>query len=169
MSHMKKCRKCEAEKSPTDFYADKRTPDGLKLWCKDCWNAYQRERWADGRINREKKAAANVAWRAANPDSIRAINRRSNLKRKFGITPEAYDAMHAAQDGRCAACGSTDSGDRRFETFSVDHDHATGKVRALLCSPCNRALGHVGDDPDRLMSLVAYLLRFQDVLTEMDA
>ena len=161
---MKTCRKCEAEKPTSEFYADRRTPDGLRHWCKRCWNAYQRERWADGRTDRAKRYAADKAWRHANPDRVAATHRRSNLRRKFGISTDDYDAMFAAQGGRCAACGSEQNGDRRFDTFNVDHDHRTGAVRALLCSPCNRALGHVGDDPDRLMSLVAYLLRFQDVI-----
>lgn len=70
------------------------------------------------------------------------------------------------QRGRCAGCGSTDNGDRRFDTFAVDHDHQTGKVRGLLCSPCNLALGHVNDSPDRLMALAAYLLQQTDLLSD---
>lgn len=149
-----------------DFYADKRTPDGLKGWCKACWNGYQRARWTSGKTDRRKKAAADKIWRKANPDRVKATYRRSRLKRLFGLTPDQYDAMLASQAGRCAACGSTDNGDPRFDTFSIDHDHETGAVRGLLCSPCNRAMGQVGDDPDRLMSLVAYLLQRHNMLGE---
>lgn len=86
------------------------------------------------------------------------------LRKKYGIGIDRYEAMFAAQGGRCAVCRSEDNGDRRFDTFAVDHDHSSGQVRGLLCSPCNRALGQVGDDPDRLMAMVAYLLQYSDVL-----
>ena len=156
---MKTCRRCCVEKLLEDFYGDKRTPDGLKGWCKDCWNAYQRERYASNAAVREKKNKNGRDWLKANPDRAAVIWRRSNLRQKYGISLEDYDAMLAAQGGRCAVCGTTDSGDRRFSTFSVDHDHVTGTVRGLLCSGCNRALGHVGDSPDRLMALAAYLMQ----------
>lgn len=54
----------------------------------------------------------------------------------LGVTDEQYDAMLAAQDGHCALCPSK-PGTRRLH---VDHDHRTGKIRALLCHRCNRAL-----------------------------
>lgn len=161
---MKECRRCSAQKPVGEFYADRRTPDGLRTWCKDCWNAYSRSRWASGVTDRTRKAVRDKAWREANPEKQRAITRRNNLKRSYGITVEEYDAMFAAQNGCCAACGTTDSGDPRFDTFSVDHDHATGDVRGLLCSNCNRALGLARDSVDTLMSLAAYLLKSRDVL-----
>lgn len=161
---VKECRRCLAARPVVDFCADKRTSDGLRKWCKACWNAYMRARWADGRIDRNKKSVSDKAWREANPVKVKTINRRSRLKRFFGITLEQYDGMLAAQGRCCAACGSSDSGDRRFDTFAVDHDHDTGKVRGLLCANCNRALGLVKDDPDTLVALAAYVLQTRDVI-----
>jgi hypothetical protein len=68
----------------------------------------------------------------------------------YGITPDEYRAMHAAQDGRCAICG--DAGD-----LAVDHCHTGGQVRGLLCALCNRALGLMRDDTDLLASAISYL------------
>jgi hypothetical protein len=52
-----------------------------------------------------------------------------------------YAAMLAAQNGVCAACGKPETGRNQYGPVSlaVDHDHVTGKVRALLCMRCNRA------------------------------
>jgi len=72
---------------------------------------------------------------------------------KWGFTRERYDEVLRAQGGGCKVCGGP-SGARRF---SVDHDHATGRVRGLLCHYCNLALGLAKDSPERLVALAEYL------------
>jgi hypothetical protein len=83
--------------------------------------------------------------------------RRSNLSR-YGMTLEDYDARLAAQGGRCAICGALEPGSNRSDKFFVDHDHATGAVRGLLCSHCNRGLGGFRDDLTLLDKARAYLV-----------
>lgn len=86
-----------------------------------------------------------------------------NLKSKFGIGLLGYLAMYAEQGGRCKACGrrglpageQTQAGAR--VSLVVDHCHDSGRVRGLLCWPCNVALGHLGESSERLLSLLAYL------------
>jgi hypothetical protein len=80
----------------------------------------------------------------------------------YGLTPGDYDRMLAEQDGACAICTRPEPNGKALH---VDHCHATGQVRALLCGQCNRALGQMQDDPDRLLAAAAYLLQFTDVLT----
>lgn len=84
--------------------------------------------------------------------------RRSELMMKYGITPEEYAETLESQRGGCAICGSTEP-KHRGPFFVVDHCHTTGKVRGLLCSPCNTALGLLGDDPKLLRSALRYLKR----------
>lgn len=87
--------------------------------------------------------------------------RRDRLWRVYKITPEQYQEMFEAQDGRCAICFN-EPGAMGF--LAIDHDHACcpgertcGKcIRGLLCWPCNSFLGRVGDSAD---ALVAYLGR----------
>lgn len=104
-----------------------------------------------------------------------AVNRRANLKAKFGLSVEDYNRMLVEQGGKCAICGTTDPGGRWGTNFAVDHDHSCcpgqktcGKcIRQLICSPCNVGLGAFGDDPDRLMAAAAYLLSTRNVLSEV--
>lgn len=81
--------------------------------------------------------------------------RRSHLQRFYKLTLAGYADMLAAQGGCCAVCRST--GGR--ELLHVDHDHRTGKVRGLLCRKCNVFLGMVGDSPERIRLLIAYIQR----------
>ncbi|WP_331717276.1 endonuclease VII domain-containing protein [Yinghuangia sp. ASG 101] len=72
------------------------------------------------------------------------------MKRQYGITRERHLEMVAEQVGRCAICTVA-------KAEHVDHDHETGRVRAVLCFNCNAALGHFKDRPDALRRAAAYL------------
>ncbi len=84
-----------------------------------------------------------------------AVARRHQL-RQYGMTLDDYDAMLAAQGGVCAICGSAEPGGSGGR-FAVDHDHATGDVRGLLCAKCNTGLGLFGDDVPRMVKGIVYL------------
>jgi len=88
--------------------------------------------------------------------------REWQYKTKFGITIHDYDVMLANQDHSCAVCERPQSDFKR--KFSIDHDHKTGKVRALLCDNCNHALGMVNDSPILLQKLISYLENYNRVL-----
>lgn len=78
--------------------------------------------------------------------------RRYRLK-KYGITPEAYDAQLAAQGGVCIICGRG-PGARRLP---IDHDHVTGEFRGITCHGCNTGMGMFNDDPALLRAAAVYL------------
>lgn len=66
--------------------------------------------------------------------------------------------MLCQQDGACAICRSPEcGGPGKF--FHVDHDHATGKVRGLLCCYCNFVVGHSRENPSNLRRAAEYLER----------
>lgn len=99
--------------------------------------------------NAEKVAAYKRQHHAQNAD----LAREDKLIRKYGITAADYQQLLNAQGGGCAICGRQDQRRR----LNVDHDHATGMVRGLLCSGCNGArLGRLGDSPERAEELAAY-------------
>ena len=124
-------------KSDDQFPIDNRRPGRLYAYCKVCKVEYMR------------------AWRTADPEGARQRQRRSNIGR-LGVTPERFDEMLAEQGGRCAICSTTDPG-QSHGRMSIDHDHSTGAVRALLCHGCNAGLGNFKDDPDALEAAARYL------------
>lgn len=102
-------------------------------------------------------------WLRRNPDRAQYHKRKQTLG-QHGITPEDYDRLWTEQEGRCAnpACdfkAPMAMLDYR-QGLQVDHDHKTGRVRRLLCSGCNRAIGLIDDDVLRLRGLIDYLSSF---------
>lgn len=125
--------------------------------CKDCGSAAvyrprrvtlcaackaRRQREYCRRTNYHKKRYARFAPR----------ERERHLLRKYGITQVDYQAMFAQQQGGCAVCGR-----KQARPLDVDHCHVTGVVRGLLCTNCNRMIGHGGDSPVILETAAAYL------------
>ncbi len=86
---------------------------------------------------------------------VQAASRRNRLKRKYGMTPEDFDRMLLAQGGVCAICRKINVGGR---TLVVDHDHQSGQVRGLLCTPCNTLIGRWSDSPSAALRAHDYLL-----------
>ena len=74
------------------------------------------------------------------------------VEQTYGLTAEQYEALLAHQGGACAICG----GERRYR-LNVDHDHASGRVRGLLCRRCNKLLRDARDDLELLESAGYYL------------
>lgn len=89
-------------------------------------------------------------------------------KRKHGITMKERDALLAAQDGKCGACGNTiafkENKGRGLNTGDeavVDHCHTSGKIRGVLCGHCNTGLGAFKDNVSSLEGAIQYLLTRQ--------
>lgn len=115
--------------------------------------AYRRKLYAE---NPEKVVADNRASRARRRARGKIVDdpekgRNRQLRRMYGITIVEYRAMEAALGGACASCGVVPE-----TTLHVDHDHATGKVRGLLCHSCNTALGLLKDNAEVIQKLVEY-------------
>lgn len=82
-----------------------------------------------------------------------------HLQTNFGLSLAEYGEMILAQDGKCAICNRPEMQMRngKRKSLAVDHDHATGKIRGLLCSDCNTGIGKLQDDRDVLLAAVRYL------------
>jgi len=85
-------------------------------------------------------------------------------EKKYGLSRVEIEEMLASQGGRCAICQIPrpeltpycDMNYNRGE-YHVDHDHVTGKVRGILCPPCNTGLGNFKDNISNLRNAISYL------------
>ena len=125
----KPCTKCKTVKSLSAFGSNGKY---IHAWCREC----------------KRKDA--VVRRREDPEA----GYFAHIKAKYGVTRLEYAALVAVQHNSCAICGEKC---KRYKRLSVDHDHATGKVRGLLCQECNHGIGKFGDDPDRLRKAAIYL------------
>ena len=91
-------------------------------------------------------------------------DRKSKVKSKYNITYDDYCSMHRDQGNSCKICGEQLSlfKTEELQTACVDHDHATGEVRGLLCRMCNIGLGCFQDDTELLDMAMDYLLKCRD-------
>lgn len=133
---MKICIRCKESKPLNKFENHPTAKDGKRNQCAACRYSIRVER---------------------DPD-FRAKQRDWNLGR-YGITSKDYDDMMKDQENACAICKV------QIKLF-VDHDHATGKVRGLLCHACNIILGNAKDSPDILRAALAYLTNSVQQLDE---
>ena len=114
---IKQCPKCK-EFKPGSQYArsSSRGKPKLQPYCKPCFVIYTRSR----------------PWR-------KPSHRTAYLRKHYGITQDDYNRMFAEQGGVCCICGQEESGNP-FGVLEVDHNNKTGKVRELVCHPCNTAI-----------------------------
>lgn len=98
-------------------------------------------------------------WSKENQESLKLMIRKCQLEKNYGLTVEGYIQMFVSQKGLCAICGLPETAKYKgtVRRLSVDHDHFTNKVRKLLCSRCNTAIGMFDDDVLKMQAAVAYI------------
>lgn len=101
-----------------------------------------------------------IDW-VTQPPNVEQLNKALRL---YGLAHEDYLRMHAEQRGLCAICAKPPSFEpgqirRAKRGLCVDHCHATGNVRGLVCSNCNTAIGLMRDDSTTMRSAAEYIDR----------
>jgi len=129
---MKNCTKCKNLKAFHEFNKQNKIKSGYRSMCRNC-----------------QKLESKI-WVKNNPEKVWNIG----IKHKYGITSEEYYKMLESQNGTCKVCPQTVGyGGKKL---AIDHCHKTGKVRGLLCTKCNAALGVV-EQLDLVIKLQQYL------------
>jgi hypothetical protein len=143
---VKTCTRRGESKAADLFHQDRTSKDGRYSRCKACLAKNRRANYDRYRIKQ------------------RLAERRWWLRTEYGLTIEDYDALLEKQGGACAVCQAPTGAQAR--RLHIDHDHETGKVRGLLCGPCNSALGLLREDPHILARMTSYILEHEDGRTE---
>lgn len=134
----------------------------MKQWHHDHPGA--RQKWDESHREQylaEHKGEAETyrrKWAAANPYG----QLRYTLKKHYDMSLDDYFEMVNQQLGLCAICKKPETLIRngKIQRLSVDHSHATNKVRALLCSHCNIVLGQAQESVHVLQASIEYLNSF---------
>ena len=151
---MKYCGGCKTYKAKNEFNKSKHKKDGLATQCRKCVSARHRAWYAK---NKKRKDARTKDWYHRNKDRAKD----NHLKYKFGISLEEYNQMLKDQGGVCAICQkmetAKDGRSGKTRALAVDHCHATGRVRGLLCCRCDHLVGCVGDTEESLARVLQYL------------
>jgi hypothetical protein len=144
----KRCLKCREVKPLSDFYRDTSRKDGLYPYCRECTRNNVLYYVDKRRVTKEGRERSRLwSWTA--------------VLKTYGLTPEKYKVLLEEQDGVCAICRNPETFKNKdgLRPLCVDHDHASGKIRGLLCHSCNVALGHFGEDLGRMEKAMEYLRR----------
>lgn len=137
------CKSCNTNKAKTDFHKDTSSKRGYAYYCKPCATAKSRKWHKDNKHNVEYKQA----------------KRDSYFQSKYSLTTEERVAILQKQNNLCAIC-SIPLNTHGTHTHT-DHCHTTGKVRGILCTNCNRGLGHFKDNMNNLENAIQYLRESQ--------
>lgn len=144
---MKKCSKCGNIKDESCFPFQNKAQNKLMSACKTCTNTATREyrkskpdevrEWDRKKYLKSRERCLEYAreYRKKYPDRTMA----TNLKVKYGITRAEYDNKLSEQNNACAICNKPR--EKHSRNFAVDHNHATGNIRGLLCDGCNYGVG----------------------------
>lgn len=147
---MKTCKTCNKTKELKYFHKKKGGLLGVKTNCSDCCKIIDAKYYSTPK-HKNKRLERQAS------EEYQLYIRSFRLKRKYNINLEDYNRMLKEQNGVCKVCGTSKISGVSDKYFSVDHCHKTGKVRGLLCSPCNIALGIVKDNVETLENLIKYL------------
>lgn len=155
------CPECKTYQHLNNFQKCKTRPQGRNAYCNPCsakrlkqYRLKHKDRISAKRKTPEARARNKTFMHIYRTRASHKLTRiRNYLRATYGLTLTQYEQMFYDQDGRCAICQQFS-----LKTLCVDHDHATGAVRGLLCVNCNAALGKYGDSPERIDSAINYLI-----------
>jgi DNA-directed RNA polymerase subunit RPC12/RpoP len=111
-----------------------------------------------------KKLETNRRYRQRNREAVLYHKRNARLRR-FGLEPEDLTELLEKQDYKCAACGKgpLERDGRKSMSACLDHDHATGELREILCKRCNVFCGYIENDIPSFIKVMKYLLKHDNL------
>ena len=146
----KVCCTCKVEKSLSEFHNRVASQDGHGANCKPCHATYA-NKWRKQNPESVKQTASEYHAKIG-PKKLKEIRRFAWIKHNYNLTEIEFNLLLEKQNNKCAICFTEFSG-----KILVDHNHATGANRGLLCHSCNIILGHAHDNVQILQNAIKYL------------
>lgn len=144
------CSRCKVDKPFSEYFKDNLRKIGIRCKCKQCC-AEETKNW---RIKNRSEYNNYVAqWRAKNPDR----QHKTEIKRRYSLTIEEYNRRLVEQHCKCKICGRQHDTSKKRGRLYVDHCHDSLRVRGLLCSACNSAIGYFNHDISIMEKAIDYL------------
>jgi len=110
--------------------------------------------------NRGKIKKRDNTWYINNKKIVLEKQYEYNLKRYYGINIEQYNDLFSKQEGKCSICNKHQT--TLKNKLVVDHDHATGEIRGLLCKKCNVMIGFAEENIEILENTINYLKKYSN-------
>jgi hypothetical protein len=126
----KRCYRCKKKISTKKFYPHLAHADKLSSFCIPCEKATRKAHYHKPEVKKRTLEIQRV--------------------RKYNVTPDAFEKQLKKQRNKCAICGIPNP-------RCLDHDHAKGKNRGILCDRCNWGLGHFRDSVLLLRKAIKYV------------
>lgn len=150
-SRRRECITCNRQQAVARYWRDRKK--GIPV--PDLHTPESKKR-AGRRYRRRHRASINAhrrEWRKNNPEKVLT----ARLREKYRISLDHFKFLLEVQNNRCALCSAPLHSNLGRNGFVVDHSHQTGKVRGLLCRPCNNVLGQARDNPEVLRKAAIYV------------
>jgi len=172
------CNQCKIDKDISEFHKKVQNKNGISKVCKTCVNTYHKEcRDKPASVANRKRYSKEYYYKMKDTPEYKARSHRSGKNRrkksnyreknrehtlkKYGLSLQDYDNLCDEQNGLCLICCKPESiidyNTKKLKPLAVDHCHITNKVRGLLCSKCNQAIGLLQDSPKLLHNAATYL------------
>jgi glutaredoxin len=131
---LKRCPRCLKEKNrDEDFFKRSGKKGHLpRAWCKQC------------------EQELRTLYLEKHPENKKRWMQNGQRRYKYGLEPDEYERLLTQSNHSCFIC-------KQQRKLCVDHDHLTGKIRGLLCVPCNTALAQFGDSVEGLQRAITYI------------
>lgn len=179
-SNKKECKTCLSSfpATPEFFEICLDSVDGLKGYCRDCrFKKYRKRKFGylDCGVPKRHRVYKNKGEKSKQrgkttyesffskytPEEKTIIRKHQKLMESYNMSLEEYQYACLSQEYKCGICGEVRKkfpSEKKRDVLYVDHDHATGKIRGLVCSLCNVMLGNARDSVDILSLGIKYLL-----------
>lgn len=148
------CKKCGDWKDLIEYPKDKNSFLGIYSYCSSCANERARDN------HKKIRAKDSEGW-----EEHRRKYRHRYYKKFYGISLEQFEELFKSQDCKCAICLCDLDIDLESKKAHLDHNHATGQIRQILCVRCNKGIGYLQEDLTIMRSAIEYLKKHSEDIT----